>query len=89
MPAYKYRSTMLVTGTVSYVSADRLTDEVNHQPYYAAHIRLEPAALKEVGDLHPTAGMPAEVFIRTGTRSLFDYFIEPLTSSLRRGMRES
>ena len=34
------------------------------------------------------AGMPAEVFIRTDDRSTFDYLFAPVTSYLRRSMRE-
>ena len=34
------------------------------------------------------AGMPAEVFIRTDNRSALDYLLAPVTSYLRRAMRE-
>jgi hypothetical protein len=32
--------------------------------------------------------MPAEVFIRTDTRSALDYLLAPVTTYLRRAMRE-
>jgi hypothetical protein len=32
--------------------------------------------------------MPAEVFVRTRSRSAFDYMVEPLADGMRRGMRE-
>jgi hypothetical protein len=34
------------------------------------------------------AGMPAEVFIRTDSRTALDYLLAPVTSYLRRAMRE-
>jgi hypothetical protein len=34
------------------------------------------------------AGMPAEVFIRTGSRTALDYLLAPVTAYLRRAMRE-
>ena len=38
--------------------------------------------------LHLTAGMPAEIFIRTDQRSALDYLLAPVTTYLRRAMRE-
>jgi hypothetical protein len=32
--------------------------------------------------------MPAEVYIRTDTRTAADYLLAPVTNFLRRGMRE-
>ena len=34
------------------------------------------------------AGMPAEVYIRTDSRTAFDDMLAPVTAYLRRGMRE-
>jgi len=45
-------------------------------------------ALEEAGNLRMQAGMPAEVYIRTDSRSAFDYLLAPVTAYLRRGMRE-
>jgi multidrug efflux pump subunit AcrA (membrane-fusion protein) len=39
-------------------------------------------------NLRLQAGMPAEVFIRTDTRTALDYLLAPVTSYLRRAMRE-
>ena len=36
-----------------------------------------------------TAGMPADVMIVTGERTLLDYLLRPITDTLRRGLRES
>jgi len=35
-----------------------------------------------------SAGMPAEIFIRTDARSPFDYLAAPITDFLRRALRE-
>jgi HlyD family type I secretion membrane fusion protein len=88
LTAYKQRTTPLVQGTVSYVSGDRLVDPQTGAPYYIAHIGVPPGALADAGNLKLQAGMPAEVFIRTDERTAFDYLLAPVTSYLRRGMRE-
>ena len=88
LTAYKQRNTPLVQGDVSYVSGDRLTDPQNGAGYYVVHIDVPPEALAAAGNLHMTAGMPAEVFIRTDTRTAFDYLFAPVTAYFRRGMRE-
>jgi len=60
----------------------------NNAAYYVVHVDVTDRALSEAGNLHLTAGMPAEVFIRTDKRSAFDYLTAPVTNYLRRGMRE-
>jgi HlyD family type I secretion membrane fusion protein len=86
LTAYKQRSTPLVAGRVSYISGDRLVDpQHNDAAYYVAQIEVTPAAL---GELKMSAGMPAEVFIRTDSRTALDYLLAPVTAYLRRAMRE-
>ena len=85
LTAYKQRTTPLVKGSVLYVSGDRMVDEHTGAPYYVAQVGVAPGAL---GELRMTAGMPAEVFIRTDTRTALDYLLAPVTNYLRRAMRE-
>jgi HlyD family type I secretion membrane fusion protein len=85
LTAYKQRTTPLVDGVVSYVSGDRLTDSENHSSYYVVHIEVDRASLH---DLTMSAGMPAEVYMRTDRRTVFDYLLAPVTQYLRRAMRE-
>jgi len=85
LTAYKQRTTPLVQGVVNYVSGDRLVDPQNNSAYYVAHIAVAPGGL---GELKMQAGMPAEVFIRTDSRSALDYLLAPVTAYLRRAMRE-
>ena len=89
LTAYSQRSTPLVSGKVLYVSADRMTDETTHAPYYTAHIQVDPASLTAAGNIQLYPGMPAEVFIRTHERSALQYLLEPLTNTLRRAARET
>mgnify|MGYP001202686515 CR=1 FL=1 len=88
LTAYQQRTTPLVAGSVNYVSADRMVDTQTSTPYYVVHIDVPARALEEAGNLRMQAGMPAEVYIRTDSRSAFDYLFAPVTAYLRRGMRE-
>jgi HlyD family type I secretion membrane fusion protein len=89
--AFKQRITPVVEGKVVYVSADRLVDKASSTPappYYAVHIRVAPEALQKAGDLKLQAGMPAEVFIKSTSRTTLQYLFDPVTAYMRRSMRE-
>jgi HlyD family type I secretion membrane fusion protein len=88
LTAYQQRTTPLVAGSVNYVSADRMVDAQTSAPYYVVHVDVSADALAFAGNLRMQAGMPAEVYIRTDSRTAFDYMLAPLTAYLRRGMRE-
>lgn len=88
LTAYRQRMTPTVTGKVSYVSADRLVDKADNAPYYVAHVTVSPEALREAGDLKLQAGMPAEVFVKTSSRTALQYLLDPITGFMQRSMRE-
>lgn len=87
--AFPSRSTLLVKGTVNHVSADRLVDQRDQQPYFNAEVSVDMASLSEAGlpPLHP--GMPATVFINTKERTLLDYLLHPVIQFHERAMRET
>ncbi|OGA68997.1 MAG: hypothetical protein A3G81_08355 [Betaproteobacteria bacterium RIFCSPLOWO2_12_FULL_65_14] len=88
LTAYKQRTTPLVQGSVTYVSADRMVEPRSGLGYYVAHIEVSagPLAAEGVNKLH--AGMPAEVYIRTDERTALDYLLAPVTDYVRKAMRE-
>jgi len=88
LTVYQIRTTPLVAGSVHYVSADRMVDAQTSAPYYVVHVDVSAGALADAGNLRMQAGMPAEVYIRTDSRTAFDYMFAPVTAYLRRGMRE-
>lgn len=86
--AFKYRTTMLVRGKVSYISADRLVDPATNIPYYQVHVEADPASLTQAGNLQLVAGMPADVYILGEERTPLQYLVEPVTQVLRGSARE-
>lgn len=87
--AFNQRDIMAMEGIVLTVSADSLVDERTGQPYYVAQIKINDSEMRKLSDLKMLPGMPAEVMIRVGSRSMVDYLMEPLLRTLRRSMRES
>jgi HlyD family secretion protein/epimerase transport system membrane fusion protein len=88
--AYRSRHLPRIRGEVRKVSADRLTDPKNGEPYYTAQIVVDKATLQAVApQVELTAGMPAEALILTGERTMLDYLIEPIQLTFRRALRES
>jgi HlyD family type I secretion membrane fusion protein len=88
LTAYQQRTTPLVEGTVTYVSADRLTEQQTGLAYYLINIDVPADALSAAGNLRLQAGMPAEVFVRTDSRTTLDYLLAPFTAYVRRAFRE-
>jgi len=88
LTAYPTRTTPLVHGAVAYVSGDRMVEQQTGVPYYIVHVDVTEQALASAGNLKLQAGMPAEVFIRTDSRTAVDYLLAPVTAYLSRAMRE-
>jgi epimerase transport system membrane fusion protein len=86
--ALKSRTTPVVDGVVETVSADRITDPAAHLSYFLARVRVSREALGVLGGKPLLPGMPAEVMIRTGERTLAEYLIKPLTDGFARAFRE-
>jgi HlyD family type I secretion membrane fusion protein len=87
-PSFHSRTLPVIQGQVHSVSSDRLVDEATHTPYFLVILHLQERALP--GELRGklVAGMPAEVVVPTGDRSMLDYLFNPLTNALRKTMRE-
>lgn len=88
LTAYKNRTTPMVEGRVTYVSADRLLDRITNTPYYEFHVDVTKEALRDAGNLKLQAGMPAELFVSTGERTAMDYLLDPFVTYVRRAFRE-
>jgi membrane fusion protein, epimerase transport system len=90
--AFKMRDTPRVDGKVTALSADRLVDETDQQktPYYLARVEITPKGLSDLTrqKLDLVAGMPAEVLINTGERTLFRYLLDPIKNTVARSMIE-
>lgn len=80
----------VITAEVIDVSADTLKNEQNGNAYYKTTLLINDEGLQA---LHKegealVAGMPVEVFVKTGQRTLLDYLIEPFTDIAARAFNE-
>lgn len=86
---YKMRVMPMLRGTVRTVSADAIRDDKTNTIYYEAEILLDQAQLRQLKNVKLLSGMPVEVYIKLGSRSLFQYLTQPLNDSFHRAFRES
>lgn len=85
--AFKQRTTPFLVGAVLRVSADAVTDPRTGEPYYSAIIGIPSNEFKRLGHrLQP--GMPAEILIKTGSRTPLAYLVQPLLDSMHKALRE-
>ena len=79
---------LVVQGKVLSVSGDLLTDPQNGMAYYLARVVVTPEGLKTLGKRQMLPGMPVEVVLRTGERSMLTYLLHPLTKRIAASMTE-
>jgi HlyD family type I secretion membrane fusion protein len=89
-PSYAQRTLPRLDGRVTQVSADTLTDERTGERYYTARVEVDRRRIHELApniELQP--GMPADVFIATGERTVLEYLLGPFFNVLNKSFRES
>lgn len=88
--AFKSATTPVIEGQVEQISADRLTNEETGMPYYLARVELteEGRSNLEAANLVLVPGMPSEVLINTGERTLLEYLVQPATNAFARSLIE-
>lgn len=93
MDAYDYSIYGTLSGEVTYISADTVSDEVrtpNDKPYFKVRVRatgknyLGKAA--EIIKIQP--GMTASVEIKTGNKTVWNYLTKPLSKTLNESLGE-
>ncbi len=87
-PGFKSRTLPLILGSVRSVSPDRLVDQATNQPYYLGIVEVKDTQIPEEFRGQLTAGMPADLFIATGERTVADYLLSPFTDVARKSLRE-
>jgi HlyD family type I secretion membrane fusion protein len=88
LSAFDARTTPLLPGKVVFVSPDRITSPETNESWFVATVEVDAAALKDHAEISLKAGMPAELFVRTPERTLFESLVRPLNAFASRAMRE-
>jgi HlyD family secretion protein len=88
LSAFDQRTTPEILGEVSRISADLTRDQRTQSAYYTARIALIDAELARLGEAKLLPGMPVEVFIHTGERTVLSYLTKSLRDQLARTFRD-
>ena len=86
--AFNQRTTPQVGGIVSYVAADLTQEPQTRAAYYTIKVTLPGEQLRRLGNLQLVSGMPAEVFLQTGSRTMMSYLLKPFTDQMQRTFSE-
>jgi HlyD family secretion protein len=86
--AFNQRTTPQLSGVISYISADLSHDQQSNTSYYTVRVTLPEDEHRRLAGLQLVSGMPAEVFVQTGSRTMMSYLLKPITDQLRRAFNE-
>ncbi len=89
LTVYKSRKVPPIEGVVRTVSADRITNDRANESYYLARIGIPKSELKKMPmkvELYP--GMPVDVLIVTGERTMLSYLVSPISDYMNHSFRE-
>ena len=91
--SFAHSPQLVVKGVVESLSKDIVTDPgVNpmapNASYYLARILVTPEGMKTLGKRQMQPGMPVQVVIKTGERSLLTYLLDPLIKRITVSMKE-
>jgi HlyD family secretion protein len=89
LTAISSRSAPRVEGTVRSISADRMVDDGANKPYYLARVEVDRDEVRRISPkLELVPGMPADVLIVTGERTMAHYLLRPFLDAVWKTMRE-
>ena len=87
-PAFNQRLTPEVAGVVTFVSADISRDQSSNASYFTVRVTLPDDERRRLAGLQLVSGMPAEVFMQTGSRTMLSYLFKPIVDQLQRAFIE-
>lgn len=85
---FNQRTTPEIDGEVSRIGADISRDDKASPTFFVVRIAIPSPQLEKLGKARLMPGMPVEVFIRTGERTLLSYLMKPLADQMHRAFRE-
>jgi len=88
--AFNTNRTPHIPGKIIQVSADRSVDEKTGAPYYKIKARVDNtgAHMIAVKKLEIQPGMPVEMFVKTGERTMMSYLLKPVFDRAKTSMSE-
>jgi len=86
--AFNQRSTPNIPGKVIVVSSNRSQDPRTGEPFFKIQVEVTEEGKRKLRDNKVRPGMPVEVFIITGERTMMSYLIKPITDRIKTSLHE-
>ncbi|MEJ7929780.1 HlyD family type I secretion periplasmic adaptor subunit [Ramlibacter sp. AN1015] len=86
--AFNQNVTPRVPGVVTEVSADRLVDDKSGSAYYRLEAHITEEGKRLLAQLPVRPGMPVDLFVKTGERTMANYLLRPLRDHLAMALTE-
>jgi protease secretion system membrane fusion protein len=88
--AFNTNKTPHIEGEVDNVSADRSVDERTGTPFYKVRVKVTPAGGRTIAahKLNIIPGMPVELFVKTGERTMMNYLLKPVFDRAKSALSE-
>ena len=87
-PSFSSKSVPTIYGEVVNISADSFVDPNSGASFYRARIEVTQEGIEDLGDLILVPGMPAEVYITTGSRTVLEYLAKPVSNVVANSFNE-
>ena len=87
--AFSASRTPEIEGRVAVVAAERTDERETGRSYYSVRLEIDERALGRQPDMKLKPGMPAEVFIETGRRSMLSYLTKPIRDQFARSFNDN
>lgn len=90
LSAFNASKTPHIPAEIINVAADRSVDEKTGMPFYHVRAKVTPAGAKMIAEhkLNVLPGMPAELFVKTGERTMMSYLLKPIFDRAHSAMSE-
>jgi HlyD family secretion protein len=88
LTAFDRQTAPQLAGLVSYVSADTSRDQQANASFFTVRVVLPEEERRRLPGATLIPGMPAEVFMQTGSRSMMSYLFKPIADQMRRAFVE-
>lgn len=86
--AFNTRTSPELSGTLRYVAADAAVDPRTELSYFLVRVDVDAKELARLEGHQIQPGMQADVFVRTGEKTIIEYLLQPLTDSFNKAWRE-
>ncbi|MGK2909100.1 MAG: HlyD family type I secretion periplasmic adaptor subunit [Sphingobium sp.] len=76
-------------GKVVSIAAERTVEQATQRSYFPIRVEIDPADVAKLTEVKMKAGMPTEIFVESGNRTMLSYLTKPLRDQMERAFRDN